>query len=175
MSGSCKQHRLASICYIIFAFSVPFTPCDAPLPVCQPRTESRTSSALQRNRLRSECANPRRGPGLYRIHCRPLPVCLERRSYIVSTEVFMGLPSWEVTSARLIQSRHRSPRFCQEVSGPARRNGLEHCGAAHRAHGPSRNMRDTARDWGNVSRDWVFSHSAKTWILNRSMSDLPFQ
>jgi hypothetical protein len=27
------------------------------------------------------------------------PVCLERRSYIVSTEVFMGSPSWEVTRA----------------------------------------------------------------------------
>lgn len=24
------------------------------------------------------------------------PVCLERRSYIASTEVFLGLPSWEV-------------------------------------------------------------------------------
>jgi hypothetical protein len=27
------------------------------------------------------------------------PVCLERRSYIVSTEVFMGSPSWEVALA----------------------------------------------------------------------------
>jgi hypothetical protein len=27
------------------------------------------------------------------------PVCLERRSYIVSTEVFMGSPSWEVVRA----------------------------------------------------------------------------
>jgi hypothetical protein len=24
------------------------------------------------------------------------PICLERRSYIVSTEVFLGQPSWEV-------------------------------------------------------------------------------
>jgi hypothetical protein len=31
------------------------------------------------------------------------PVCLERRSYIVSTEVFMGSPSWEVM--RVLQGR----------------------------------------------------------------------
>ena len=31
------------------------------------------------------------------------PVCMERRSYIVSTEVFMGLPSWEV--GRALQRR----------------------------------------------------------------------
>jgi hypothetical protein len=24
------------------------------------------------------------------------PICLERRSYIISTEVFLGQPSWEV-------------------------------------------------------------------------------
>ena len=27
------------------------------------------------------------------------PVCLERRAYIVSTEVFLGQPSWEVMRA----------------------------------------------------------------------------
>jgi hypothetical protein len=27
------------------------------------------------------------------------PICLERRSYVVSTEVLMGSPSWEVTRA----------------------------------------------------------------------------
>lgn len=31
------------------------------------------------------------------------PVCLERRSYIASTEVFLGQPSWDVT--RSLQSR----------------------------------------------------------------------
>ena len=31
------------------------------------------------------------------------PVCMERRSYIVSTEVFLGQPSWEVT--RNLQGR----------------------------------------------------------------------
>ena len=34
------------------------------------------------------------------------PVCLERRSYIVSTEVFMGSPSWEVM--RVLQGRKRN-------------------------------------------------------------------
>jgi hypothetical protein len=34
--------------------------------------------------------------GSIAVHC---PVCLERRSYIVSTEVFMGSPSWEVVRA----------------------------------------------------------------------------
>ena len=34
------------------------------------------------------------------------PVCLERRSYIVSTEVFMGSPSWEVM--RALQGRKRN-------------------------------------------------------------------
>jgi hypothetical protein len=31
------------------------------------------------------------------------PICLERRSYIVSTEVFLGQPSWEVM--RVLQGR----------------------------------------------------------------------
>ena len=31
------------------------------------------------------------------------PVCMERRSYIVSTEVFLGSPSWEVM--RVLQGR----------------------------------------------------------------------
>jgi hypothetical protein len=31
------------------------------------------------------------------------PVCMERRSYIVSTEVFLGQPSWEVM--RVLQGR----------------------------------------------------------------------
>ena len=31
------------------------------------------------------------------------PVCLDRRSYIVSTEVFLGQPSWEVM--RVLQGR----------------------------------------------------------------------
>jgi hypothetical protein len=31
------------------------------------------------------------------------PVCLERRAYIVSTEVFLGEPSWEIM--RAIQGR----------------------------------------------------------------------
>jgi hypothetical protein len=31
------------------------------------------------------------------------PVCMERRSYIVSTEVFLGQPFWEVT--RVLQGR----------------------------------------------------------------------
>lgn len=34
------------------------------------------------------------------------PVCLERRSYIVSTEVFMGSPSWDVM--RTLQGRKRN-------------------------------------------------------------------
>jgi hypothetical protein len=31
------------------------------------------------------------------------PVCLEHRSYIVSTEVFLGQPSWEIM--RVLQGR----------------------------------------------------------------------
>lgn len=31
------------------------------------------------------------------------PVCLERRSYIVATEVFLGQPSWEIM--RTLQAR----------------------------------------------------------------------
>ena len=31
------------------------------------------------------------------------PVCLARRSYIVSTEVFLGQPSWEIM--RVLQGR----------------------------------------------------------------------
>jgi hypothetical protein len=31
------------------------------------------------------------------------PICMERRSYIVSTEVFIGQPSWEVM--RVLQGR----------------------------------------------------------------------
>jgi hypothetical protein len=31
------------------------------------------------------------------------PICMERRSYIVSTEVFLGQPSWEVM--RVLQGR----------------------------------------------------------------------
>ena len=31
------------------------------------------------------------------------PICLERRSYIASTEVFLGQPSWEVM--RVLQGR----------------------------------------------------------------------
>jgi hypothetical protein len=31
------------------------------------------------------------------------PVCMDRRSYIVSTEVFLGQPSWEVM--RVLQGR----------------------------------------------------------------------
>ena len=31
------------------------------------------------------------------------PVCMERRSYIVSTEVFLGQPSWEVM--RVLEGR----------------------------------------------------------------------
>jgi hypothetical protein len=38
--------------------------------------------------------------GLIAVLC---PMCLERRSYIVSTEVFLGQPSWEVM--RSLQGR----------------------------------------------------------------------
>jgi hypothetical protein len=31
------------------------------------------------------------------------PICMERRSYIVSTEVFLGQPSWEVV--RVLQGK----------------------------------------------------------------------
>jgi hypothetical protein len=31
------------------------------------------------------------------------PICMERRSYIVCTEVFLGQPSWEIT--RTLQRR----------------------------------------------------------------------
>ena len=33
------------------------------------------------------------------------PICLEPRSYIVSTEVFLGQPSWEVMRSLQGQSR----------------------------------------------------------------------
>jgi hypothetical protein len=72
----CKQATKHLICltaaYFLLFFAFPH-PIPLPCRYASPRTESRTGSALQRNRLRSECAHPGRSPGSYRIHYRPLP------------------------------------------------------------------------------------------------------
>ena len=41
------------------------------------------------------------------------PVCMERRSYIVSTEVFLGQPSWEIM--RVLQGRRRWKKRQREL------------------------------------------------------------
>ena len=92
---------------LIFAFSLPFRPLSR-YPAGMPAPERNHVQVVRCKGI--GCGRNVLTPVEIRVRTGSItvlcPVCLERRSYIVSTEVFMGSPSWEVM--RVLQGRKRN-------------------------------------------------------------------
>jgi hypothetical protein len=99
-SGFCKQHQFGSLSpAFVFAFSLPFhTLLRYPAGMPAPNGIRYRWCAVKESVAVGMCRPPSES-GLVGPITALRPVCLERRSYIVSTEIFMGSPSWDVMRA----------------------------------------------------------------------------